>query len=317
MKRIALLCLISLGVSISAGWTQDIYSQGGDEITITDEQKERLLGLLPDAEALGLQPDGDPLWYGSDLYMYINGAAPAYHDYDFEGLLARMYKKGEMDLTVEIYDMGRVVDAFGIYSIERSPDNEFVSIGQEGYVYEGGLNFHQGNYYVKLQSFGGGEAAREALKAMGKQISQNIGEVDRRLSEWFYSLFPQEGLVAHSMQYLVKAPLGHEFLSPAFKVSYQIDDHEWAFWICRAEDAEGAQEKFEQLHSHFEKTGEVNEADEIDGAMVMENPYEGTLAAFVRGPLLLVMSNPPANWTQMASAFEQKLEELRQQRRGG
>ena len=63
-----------------------------------------------------------PAFYSPDsLYQQIDGGADIYLLYDFKSLLHQDFKSGAAELTVDIYEMGKTENAFGIYAAERSP----------------------------------------------------------------------------------------------------------------------------------------------------------------------------------------------------
>jgi len=118
---------------------------------IPAEVKTRLGALLPKG--------GNAVrFYSSDLYRYMDGGADIYLKYGLVALAHREYKRAGVDMTVDVFDMGGPLQAFGIYSAERSPEYRFIDIGTEGYSSESTLNFLQGRYYVRLSAFGDGAA---------------------------------------------------------------------------------------------------------------------------------------------------------------
>ena len=58
------------------------------------------------------------VYIGDDLFIYINGGAEIYHEYGFVQVAVQRYRRGDDNVSVEIYTMEG--DAFGIYSFARS-----------------------------------------------------------------------------------------------------------------------------------------------------------------------------------------------------
>ena len=129
---------------------------------IPAEVKTRLAALLPTGK-------NAPRFYSSDLYRYMDGGADIYLKYGLVAMAHREYKNAGVDMTVDVFDMGGPLQAFGIYSAERSPEYHFIPIGAEGYSSESTLNFLQGRYYVRLSAFGDGAAP--ALDNFARTIS--------------------------------------------------------------------------------------------------------------------------------------------------
>ena len=140
------------------------------------QAQKKLAPLLPDPRAFGGKPASAAAFYSADLYRYLDGGAEAYHQRGFAALVHREYKAKDVELTVDIYDMGDRTHAMAMYSAERSPESASVRIGAAGCSGEGFLNFAQGRYYVKLIAFGNAAKTAAALRAAATSISGKIHE---------------------------------------------------------------------------------------------------------------------------------------------
>jgi hypothetical protein len=179
-----------------------------------------IASLLP--KLPGWTPTETPRSYRpDDLFEYIDGAAESYLSYDFRELLvADLEKTGTpATLTVEIYDMGLPLNAFGIFSAERYPENKVVDLGEMGYVEGEALNFLDGRYYVKMLAFGLGEATEAALTEAGARIAGAIGSAGGLPP--LVRAFPRDGLVARSEKYIKKNVMGYEFLHDGYVATYR------------------------------------------------------------------------------------------------
>jgi hypothetical protein len=83
--------------------------------------------LVPRREATeGWVVSGEPLTYSPEnLFEYLDGGAPRYLGYGFASLVQVRYvrmKEPSAGVTLDLYDMGRTLGAFGIYSSARPPD---------------------------------------------------------------------------------------------------------------------------------------------------------------------------------------------------
>src|ERR1019366_4399723 len=211
---------------------------------IPAEVKTRLGALVPKG--------GNAVpFYSSDLYRYMDGGADIYLKYGLVAMAHRDYKRAGIEATADVFDMGGPLQAFGIYSAERSPEYHFVDIGAEGYSSESTLNFLQGRYYVRLSAFGDGAAP--ALDNFARAISRSIGG-DRSLSA-LLDILPRENRVARSEKYLVQAPAGHDFLAPALTASYRFDGKATSLVISLAADEREANQRVEQLQRYYQQSG--------------------------------------------------------------
>ena len=241
---------------------------------ISPAGKTKLAALLPGKAAAH--------FYLSDLYEYIDGGAEAYHQYGLAGMVHQEYRAGDTDVTADIYDMGDPLRAFGIYSAERSPKYHFIAMGAEGYSNEGLLNFLQGSYYVKLAGFSDSGKSAAVLDAAARAISARIGggKTMPQALPWL----PTKDLVEHSQKYILKEPLGHEYLSPAATAVYRRDGLETTLLVSMAADAV----------SHLKQTFQ---AAPLAGLPVEawrgRNSYEGEVVFCASGRYTIVLLSPP------------------------
>jgi hypothetical protein len=193
---------------------------------------------------------------------------------------------------VDIYDMGDPLRAFGIYSAERSPDYLFVPIGAEGHVDMGSLGFLQANYYVKLQAFGDNDKTPPVLEAAARSIAARIGPVGRAPQP--VSWFPPAGQVAASQKYIVKAPLGRDYLAPATTALYRFDGHDATVLASQAPTAEEAAARLGRLKEDFARSGVVAAVAGLPGGVWRcAGAPGGEAVFFARGRYVVVVQAPP------------------------
>jgi hypothetical protein len=261
--------------------------------TVPAAEQARLLKLLPAAAEVGGTAAGRPRFYSSDLFQYLNGGAEAFHNYDLVAMVHQEYRVRSAEITVDTFDLGTGLNAFGVYSAERSPEYRFVSIGAEGHLSESTLNFFQGAFYVKLSAFSERENAAPVLESLGRAISGRIG-ADRSLPG-FLAWFPEQRLIARSQKYIKRAPLGHGFLAPAYLASYRWEGKEAVLVLSQAPDQAEARQRLELLRNHFRESGKVLLAPR-DGPGLYRgvNRLEGEWLFVVHGRYLVILTNPPA-----------------------
>ncbi len=141
---------------------------------VSAEQRAKLAALFPDPASLAAKASGPYQTYSSDLYKYLDGGADAYLIGGMIAMIHQELKTADIEITADIFDMGDGAHSSRIYSIERPPDCRTVSIGNEGYVDEGLLNFTGGEYYVKLLAFGSSSNTAAALDKLGRAIAARI-----------------------------------------------------------------------------------------------------------------------------------------------
>jgi len=243
----------------------------GKAILLGKEEGTSLIGLLPKAEDWKYSDEPQNFIPGN-LYEYINGAAEIYLAYDFKELIVGQYEKDkeaeEASLSIEIYDMGNEKNSFGIYSAERFSESQFISIGNQGYLEEGTLNFVVGRYYIKLLCFDCGEKSDEVLKSFSNKIVKRVK--DRGQFPPVLSHFPQEGLVQNTEKYILRNFMGYSFLHDGYVASYQLKDQEFDCFIIEGKNEEDAQKMLKQ---YLEKKSNVDIKETSTGYLLKDRYY--------------------------------------------
>jgi hypothetical protein len=191
------------------------------------------------------------------LFEYIDGGAENYLSYGFRELVVGNYKEkaAAATLTVEIYDMGNEVNAFGVYSSERYPESRFLPIGIQGYWEEGSLNFVVGTYYVKLLCFDCGRNSESVLTSIAKEIEKKAGNKGQLPP--LFGLFPGEGLVSNSEKFILQNVLGYGFLHHGYLASYRVQGQEFELFIIQGADAQEAQNMMSQYLDSQRASGQA------------------------------------------------------------
>ncbi|MGB9765061.1 MAG: DUF6599 family protein [Candidatus Saccharicenans sp.] len=270
-----------------------------------------LKALLPEVPGWVLQ--GEPKAYSpGTLYEYIDGASEAYLSYDFKELLVAEFQKSGTETTVslEIYDMGAPLNAFGIFSTERYPEIPEAGIGDAGYQEEEVLNFIAGRYYVKLICYNGESQTGTYLRTFARQVESRIKEKAGRPA--LFSLFPTNGLVKNSEKFIKKNFMGFEFLKNGYAMTYRQGQSEYDGFIIEADSAADAQSRLQKILDFYsgEKTPFVREGDKYHqknayGQHIYLGQVKNYLFGFSRIPENLV---PQAlnNFERLAQALEKK-----------
>jgi hypothetical protein len=185
-------------------------------------------------------------YFPGTLFEYIDGAAESYLSYAFQELVTADFKsdKTAATLTVEVYDMGSDLNAFGIFSSERYPGSPPVAVGNLGYLEEGTLNFIVGPNYIKLICFDGGAAADSTLKTFAEDIDRKVP--DRGSLPPDLALFPKNGLVEGSEKFILQNVLGYDFLHDGYLASYRAGGREFELFIVAGRNADEAANMLER-----------------------------------------------------------------------
>ena len=233
-------------------------------------------------------------FFPETLFERINGAAESYLAYDFKELLGADFelKGSEAALTVEIYDMGTPLNAFGIYGAERFPENRPVAVGLMGYVEGEALNFIAGRYYVKLLSFGIGPRTAAVLTDFARRIGAPVKDLGAMPA--IFARFPRENMIVMSEKFINQNFLGFEFLGRGFQVSYRFGQQEFEGFVAAFDSEPQAKAALQRLLEFYAKDGTPAESMPLGwriktryGQRLMIGAVETYLAGVVRVPDVL------------------------------
>jgi len=219
----------------------------------------------PPAAPSGWSISEGPTSYDSEtLFEYLNGGAPLYLDYGFASLTQTRYQLGDdpfASVTLDVYDMGSELGAFGIYRGILPPEPDIMSWGAEGYRSGTVAAAWKGTVYVH----GEADDDRPELVAglehlMGRAVAAIEGSA---VLPPILEVFPRNDLRAGSERYVAADLFGHAFLPGGFVAGYQRDGGEVELFFSEMGSAVEAEEALELLRAHETEWGEVG-AD-IDG----------------------------------------------------
>jgi hypothetical protein len=241
--------------------------------------------LLPDVVTWKI-PEAPQDYFPETLFEYINGAAEIYLSYDFKELTVGQYEKGDSNasLIIEIYDMGNEINSFGIYSAERFPDSQFISLGNQGYLEEETLNFIVGKYYVKLLYFDSGGDSADFLKVFSQEVVKRVK--DKGNLPPALAFFPKQGLVGNSEKFILRNFMGYSFLHDGYLANYKLEDLEFDCFLMEGESAEDAQNMLKQ---YLEKKGKQSVEEISAGYRIKDRYYHNIYLARIENYLCGVM----------------------------
>lgn len=234
-------------------YTKEDVKVSRDEPRDMEAMKSDMLKLFPGSND-ELKMQGEVRLFTEDnLYEHINGASDAFFAYGFQLCGTADYvpsSEPEQFIRVDIYDMGKPIQAFGMYRSEYYSGVKPIQLGVEGYVETPMLNFWKGPYYVKIS------ASSESLEPLLMEIGKNI---DDRISwskemPWMLSLLPPKARLPKSERFILKNILGFEFLKNGVTATYKLrSGNERQFYVMDYDSNDVAKEAINKLTSHGTK----------------------------------------------------------------
>lgn len=233
------------------------------------EEPQFLAASFPD----GYTRSEDVRYYNpGNLYEYINGQAVFYLSYKFTRLEHSVYKKGEDDYTVDIYELGSPLSAFGAFRQQRDMDAEDLGYGVEGAVIDYLTTFYAGKYYVEIIPRTTAAEKVDVMRGLAGHVAGAIGAPATLPAE--LAIFPKSGLVGNTERYVDENLLSYAFMGRGLTADYNQSgaDRAMRVFISFAEDKAG------DVYTEF--SGKLNEAKSIDiggeKGVTGDTPYRGT-----------------------------------------
>lgn len=221
----AAIGILLAGLWVSAGCprqTNEKPHESKRKTATGDESKVEMRRFAPE-EIAGWKKAGKDQRYGPrSIYTYLNGGAEVYLAYGLKSLFVQEYQRQRGPrMTLLIFDMGRAVDAYGIFSHER--DGEPKEVGQDSDYAGGLLRFWRGRHFVSITCVPDNPqtklsaVAERAMLALGKEVDGRIKRPGKRpgMLAWL----PRRGLDERSVRYLhTHLTLGHHISLPTKNV---------------------------------------------------------------------------------------------------
>lgn len=220
---------------------------------------EELKDFIPSANELaGFKITKKPKYYNQgNLWNYINGAAPGYLAYGFQGMVTFivMYQKTQVEMITDIYDMGNSLNAFGIYSIERGPEGSTEEFGGGSFQSENTLYFWQDRYYVKLMAYDITQKTGKSLSLLAHIITQKIPKKGR--IPHLFSIFPEKGQLERTERYMSRDILGQDYFTNGYSIEYDQYDNKYQILLIQGENTKKTKENFKKYLTFKSTLGQV------------------------------------------------------------
>ncbi len=215
-------------------------------------------GSAPPPPAGWIVVEGPTPYNADSLFEYLNGGAPLYLKYGFQGLTQTRYQLGDdpfASVTLDIYDMGSELGAFGVYRSILPPGVDVEDWGVEGYLTGTVAAAWRGSVYIHGEA---DDDRPELVDVLGHVVSSAVEAVaGQDALPAVLEVLPHESLVPGSERYVAADLFGHAFLPGGVVASYDIDGVEAQLFFSELADAAKAAEALERLRRHQEEWGDV------------------------------------------------------------
>jgi hypothetical protein len=237
--------------------------------------------------------EGPRVYTKKTLFEHMDGQAELFLKYGFEKSVFAIYQEKENrenQIELDLYDMGNVLHAFGVFSRFRT-EGQGMGVGLDSFLDDHSALFYKGKYFVMVYST---ESNPSTLKQFSMAIFSKITDLSPRPREIGY--FPKAGLKSGSIQYYAEGLLGHQFLKRGFvgtyiaRVEKNSENREFHLFIAVFKNSQEALNALKTYGGHLSKEVKVSSGSIIqfkDGVLRGEDPYQGKIVVVHKGSYLL------------------------------
>jgi hypothetical protein len=233
-----------------------------------------LLSVLPAGGfAAGWVMDGKPALFTEEtLFDHINGEAELYFPYGFDALATARYKKNDAqgsELMVDVYRMGSLLDAFGIWSNYRKADAPGCNLGADCVLSSSQMLFYQERYFVRLQATGTPTPGQDVFLACGRAISTKLPPGKDRPGE--LEIFRVRGVVPKTERYLPQSVLGYPFFRRGMTAEANLNGERAQVFVVFEDFAAAARKAFDQYLASLKEEGREAKLSGKEGRISLES----------------------------------------------
>lgn len=196
-----------------------------------------IISYLPKKNGI-YQRVGQIRQYSKDnLYEYINGRAEFFISFGFVKLAVADYssedpEKSKSEFVVDIYDMGKIENSFGILMEESSKNSIPVEIGFRGFLTQRTLNFAKGAYYIKINAY----RDNAPLAKFAGELENLLGIQENSIPQ--FGKFPKDGIVNNSVKFIKENYHGLSFANNVFEQEYEINGESFKAFLIEGSNDE-------------------------------------------------------------------------------
>jgi len=234
----------------------------------------------------GWKPEGDVnIYRKDDLWQYIDGGAELFLMYGFQMLRFRDFSKGEMEMTVEIYDMDTPLNAFGVYTTERGEGVKGMPIGTEAIVVPPDYcQMFKERFYVKVKMQQGNlnQTSGEAILRSVDAFIGGKGEFPPELNR-----LPEIGKIAGTERYIAEGYMGLGELNHILFADYRNEQNgKFRYFLMISSTDKNLEETWQALSEKWRSL-----ADKGHTILYRDIPYEGKIGIVRHGKGIAGVSN--------------------------
>jgi hypothetical protein len=248
-----------------------------------------------------------------DLFTYINGEAELYFPFGFDKLASAFYSKKGADptigLAVDVYAMGSLLDAFGIYAQYRKPESEVLPLGGEGFVNPSQLMFYQDRYFIHLSASGTAQMDRAVFETFGRALSRRLPGPSVKPKELDWLKIPS--LMARTERYYPEGLLGYRFFQKGLIALAGLEEKKVRVFVMKENSPESAEKVVIQYIQYLKESGVTAQKKDTPygPAILAADPLHKGLVLARKGPFLVGVAdlNDPSQGLALVNELQNGL----------
>lgn len=188
-----------------------------------------------------------------NVFELIDGEAELYFPYGLKRVLAGKYAQagGATPVSVELYELGSPLDAFGAYSNFRDKDSALIRVGGEGFAGSTQVMFYQDRWFVKARV--NRPEDKDALLAFVRALADALPPQPAPPAA--LTLLAIDGAVPGTLQYVGRDLLGYAFLPRGLMAEVDVDGKPVRVFVVMAGTAKEAGKVLADYAAYLEKEG--------------------------------------------------------------
>ena len=222
--------------------------------------------------AEGWTLDGNVTFFDKDtLFDRINGESELYFPYGFEMLAYARYENKQnpaIAVDADVYKMGSLLDAFGMFANYRRKDDADIAIGAQGTISSSQVFFYQDRYFVRLQATGTTSINKDVFLACAGAISRNLPRSAGRPRE--LDALDVPGVLTKSERYVAQSLLGYDFFRRGLIADALLMNEQVQVFVVIERSRETALKTFDQYRVSLKSSGSTARVSEGNGRISLE-----------------------------------------------
>jgi len=267
------------------------------------EAKDPLAAVLEN-NSLGAWTRVEPAaQYNKDnVFELIDGEAELYFPYGFKRVVAAEYASVEdkdMTVSVEAYELGSLLDAFGVYSNYRDEESKTADVGTQAVAGSTQVMFYQDKFFVKART--DKTDRQDKLLEFARELAKSLPQHKSALPEPV--LLDIQGVIPMTQQYIAQSVLGYEFFKKGMVAKAflgegpQKDAKPLRVFVLMEKTPGEASQTISNYIAYLDQNQAAHQWITIDGAQVLkaEDPLHKGVLLKQTGPYIMGVAKLPAD----------------------